>query len=276
MAGNAQKERLDVFLARNGLAESRNKAKQLIKTGNVIVNGEVCLEPSKLVGLGDKISIVESLKYVSRAGYKLEGLFKSMSQKSSIANIAIKDKVICDIGSSTGGFVDFFLQNNARKIYAVDVNTYQLHPRIATNERVIKIQKNAKDLFLEDLGEFVDIVSVDISFISVRKIKGNILNLLKEEGYGIILIKPQFEVGYQHQGVIKDKLEHVRVLREVLTDFLAGGGLRLVYVDFSKILGGDGNIEFFAVFQKDANCSYSNVLDNELVEVVNKAWEELF
>jgi len=143
---------------------------------------------------------------------KIEGLFKNISHMED-TEIEIRGKVICDIGSSTGGFVDFFIQNGALKVYAVDVNTEQLHPKLRSDERVKLIQKNAKELSFEDLREFVDIVSTDVSFISVRKIKKTILNLLKPGGYGIILIKPQFEVGYSHCGVIKDKSEHVRVLK---------------------------------------------------------------
>jgi 23S rRNA (cytidine1920-2'-O)/16S rRNA (cytidine1409-2'-O)-methyltransferase len=278
MASENHKERLDVAMVKNGLIESRAKAQQIIKSGKVSVNGQICREPSKLVSPSDNIEVLETLRYVSRAGYKIEGLFKNISRIGD-TEIEIRGKVICDIGSSTGGFVDFFIQNGALKVYAVDVNTEQLHPRLRSNERVKLIQKNAKELIFEDLGELVDIVSVDVSFISVRKIKRNILNLLKPGGYGIILIKPQFEVGYSHYGVIKDKSEHVRVLKEVVTDFMKEG-FKFVYLDFSRVLGGDGNVEFFAVFQKDLDDSYDRnitdtLLDSKIVEVVNSAWEEL-
>lgn len=278
MASGNQKERLDVVMVKNGLAESRTKAKQIIQSGKVSVNGQICKEPSKLVSLSDNIEVLETLRYVSRAGYKIEGLFNNISRTGD-TEIEIRGKVICDIGSSTGGFVDFFIQNGALKVYAVDVNTEQLHPRLRSDERVKLIQKNAKELSFEDLGEFVDIVSVDVSFISVRKIKKNILNILKPGGYGIILIKPQFEVGYPHHGVIKDKSEHVRVLKEVVTDFMKEG-FRFVLLDFSRVPGGDGNVEFFAVFQKCLDDSYDkNISDvflgNAIVEVVNSAWEEL-
>jgi len=278
MASENHKERLDVAMVKNGLIESRAKAQQIIKSGKVSVNGQICREPSKLVSPSDNIEVLETLRYVSRAGYKIEGLFKNISRIGD-TEIEIRGKVICDIGSSTGGFVDFFIQNGALKVYAVDVNTEQLHPRLRGNERVKLIQKNAKELIFEDLGEFVDIVSVDVSFISVRKIKRNILNLLKPGGYGIILIKPQFEVGYSHYGVIKDKSEHVRVLKEVVTDFMKEG-FKFVYLDFSRVLGGDGNVEFFAVFQKNLDDSYDEnitdpLLDSKIVEVVNSAWEEL-
>ncbi|AFG34614.1 TlyA family RNA methyltransferase [Fervidobacterium pennivorans subsp. shakshaketiis] len=278
MASGSQKARLDVTLVRNGLVESRNKAKQVIESGKVSVNGQICKEPSRLVSPFDNIEVLETPRYVSRAGYKIEGLFKNISHMED-TEIEIRGKVICDIGSSTGGFVDFFIQNGALKVYAVDVNTEQLHPKLRSDERVKLIQKNAKELSFEDLREFVDIVSTDVSFISVRKIKKTILNLLKPGGYGIILIKPQFEVGYSHRGVIKDKPEHVRVLREVVRDFIKEG-FKLVHLDFSRILGGDGNIEFFAVFQKCLDVSLDKniadtFLDSKIVEVVNDAWEEL-
>lgn len=278
MASENHKERLDVAMVKNGLIESRAKAQQIIKSGKVSVNGQICREPSKLVSPSDNIEVLETLRYVSRAGYKIEGLFKNISRIGD-TKIEIRGKVICDIGSSTGGFVDFFIQNGALKVYAVDVNAEQLHPRLRSDERVKLIQKNAKELIFEDLGELVDIVSVDVSFISVRKIKRNILNLLKPGGYGIILIKPQFEVGYSHCGVIKDKSEHVRVLKEVVTDFMKEG-FKFVYLDFSRMLGGNGNVEFFAVFQKNLDDSYDkNITDtflvSKIVEVVNSAWEEL-
>ncbi|WP_448379211.1 TlyA family RNA methyltransferase [Fervidobacterium sp.] len=278
MASGNHKERLDVAMVKNGLIESRAKAQQIIKSGKVSVNGQICREPSKLVNPSDNIEVLETLRYVSRAGYKIEGLFNNISRTGD-TEIEIRGKVICDIGSSTGGFVDFFIQNGALKVYAVDVNTEQLHHRLRSDERVKLIQKNAKELSFEDLGEFVDIVSVDVSFISVRKIKRNILNLLKPRGYGIILIKPQFEVGYSHYGVVKDKSEHVRVLKEVVTDFMKEG-FKFVYLDFSRVLGGDGNVEFFAVFQKNLDDSYDKnitdtLLDSKIVEVVNSAWEEL-
>jgi len=266
MEDKVEKMRLDIFLVKKGLSESRSKAQQMIERGSVKVNGVVCKDSSKKVTDRDLIDILEAPKYVSRAGYKLEGLFNRVK-------IALNERIACDIGSSTGGFTDFLLQNGVKKVYAVDVNTDQLHEKLSNDSRVIKIKKNARDLSVKDIGEQVDIVTTDVSFISVRKLRENIYNVLLHRGCAIILIKPQFEVGYQHSGIIKRKDKHVEVLSAVLLDFMKVGFV-LKALDYSKILGSDGNIEFFAVFEKSDSSDLIEVNHDDIMKIVDLAWEE--
>ncbi|WP_448375943.1 TlyA family RNA methyltransferase [Fervidobacterium sp.] len=273
MENKREKIRLDVFLVSKNFIESRSKARQIIENGSVKVNGNVCKNPAKLIGENDIIEVLEIPKYVSRAGYKLEGLFSEVQ-------IELFNKTVCDIGSSTGGFVDFLLQHGAKKVYAVDVNTEQLHSKLTSDSRVIRIRKNAKELCVENIGEVVDIVTTDVSFISVRKIKESIWNILSPSGYAIVLIKPQFEIGHQHSGIVKSREKHIQVLQDVIQDFLRYGFV-LETLTYSKILGSDGNIEFFAVFTKQESFPISeenNVIDFQIgdiiIKVVDSAWEE--
>ncbi|UXF00740.1 hypothetical protein IB67_04000 [Fervidobacterium riparium] len=263
----SERVRLDIALLHKGFAESRTKARQIIETGNVVVNGKVCTDPSKLIKKDDSIYLLKELKYVSRAGYKLEGLFNEY-------NIELKDRIACDIGSSTGGFVDFLLQHGVKKVYAVDVNTKQLHPKVATDPRVCKIEKNARELHFEDIGEKVDVVTVDVSFISVTKLLKPIKSLLNSNGHAIILIKPQFEVGHKHSGVVRKRELHVTILENLLDEFIHEEFIP-DYLTYSKILGGDGNIEFFLVVRYYGEAySEPETIKQNIMKVVNNAWEE--
>ncbi|MGQ9855541.1 MAG: TlyA family RNA methyltransferase [Fervidobacterium sp.] len=267
MGTDIKKIRLDVALFQKGLTESRTKARQIIENGNVMVNGKVCTDPSKLILESDAIAVLEELKYVSRAGYKLEGLFNEFS-------LEIRDKVACDIGSSTGGFTDFLLQLGAKRVYTVDVNTKQLHPKVATDPRVVKIEKNARDLEISDLGEKVDLITVDVSFISITKLLKPIKSILNSDGRAIILIKPQFELGHRHTGVIRKKELHISILENIIDAFFQEK-LFIDYLTYSKILGGDGNIEFFLVAGNgDKKIGKYELIKESVIKVVNNAWEE--
>lgn len=261
--------RIDQLLVLKKLAESRTKAQHLIKSGNVKVNGIVVTKPSMKFSLADEVTIIDEFKYVSRAGYKLEEFFKEYK-------IEIAKKIVYDIGSSTGGFVDYFLQNSVGKIYAVDVNTKQLHKKISSNERIVKIEKNARLLTKEDFKEPPDIITADISFISVEKLANVFYNLCTDNTELIILIKPQFETRLSKKGVVKNKEVHIQVLWNVLKKFIECGFL-WKYLTFSKIPGKDKNIEFFSVFKK-SSCELEEKIAekikfNDIISVVDKAWE---
>lgn len=264
--------RLDQFLVNMKLADSRNRAQQMILNGYVVVDGNVCTKPSKRVKEDVKIKLVDKLKYVSRAGYKLESLIDEYP-------IDVLGKVACDIGSSTGGFVDFLLQNGAKKVYAVDVNTKQLHPSLLEDQRVIRVEKNVKELVQSDFQELPDIVTIDVSFISVTKILEAIENILKPTSKVICLIKPQFEVGKVHKGIVRDKSLHMQAIDKVLKAFQEKKFV-VEYLTYSKILGSDGNIEFFAVVSRNISLNISlgafrKVELSDIIDIVNIAWEIL-
>ncbi|SHH50714.1 TlyA family RNA methyltransferase [Thermosipho atlanticus] len=261
-----KKKRLDVLLVEKGLVESREKAKRLIMAGNVIVNNERVDKPGKMFDENIDIRVKEKEKYVSRGGYKIEGAWKSFK-------FEIKDKVACDIGASTGGFTDFLLQNGVKKVYCVDVGYGQLHWKIRNNPKVIVLERtNAREL---DLEERVDLVVCDVSFISLKKIFPTIKRILKSEGKAIVLVKPQFEAGKNKVGkggIVRSKEIHKEVLYDIIKNAL-NNGLCPEKLDFSKIKGTDGNIEFFLeLANKNCDCMISF---KKISTIVNKAWEEL-
>lgn len=261
--------RLDQLLVRNNIAESRTKAQYLIESGYVKVNGQIITKPSKKCTNQDKITLIDDIKYVSRAGYKLEEFIK----ECKIIDIA--GKTACDIGSSTGGFVDYLLQNGIKKVYAVDVNVKQLHPKIASNERVIKIEKNARLLSTEDIKEELDIITADVSFISLRKLLTVFVELCSDKTKLITLIKPQFETEKTKNGIVTKKEVHIEVLKAVLKSFV-DNGFFVDYLTFSKVQGSDGNIEFFALFSKRfTKRSEKNFMESDIIKVVDMAWEAL-
>lgn len=258
-----KKERLDSLLVSLNLVESREKAKRLIMSGDVIVNDQVVDKPGKLVDINSKIRLKKKEKYVSRGGYKLEGAWNTFK-------FEIEGKVACDIGASTGGFTDFLLQNGIKKVYSVDVGYGQLHWKIRNDKRVIVMEKvNARNLELE---EKVDLVVCDVSFISLKKIFPTIKKILKEDGEAIVLVKPQFEAGKEKVGkggIVRDKNVHVEVLNSII-ESAKENGLYPIGLDFSKITGTDGNIEFFLYLSnKEKN------VELKINNTVDRAWEEL-
>jgi 23S rRNA (cytidine1920-2'-O)/16S rRNA (cytidine1409-2'-O)-methyltransferase len=266
-SGNLENKvvRFDQLITIKGLAESRTKAQYLIENGLVKLNGKVCVKPSKKCHIESIVEIIEELKYVSRAGYKLDGLLKEYK-------INLLGKTACDIGSSTGGFVDCLLQNGVKKIYAVDVNVDQLHSKLSSDTRVVKIEKNAREISKEDISDELDLITVDVSFISLEKILDNIFEIASDNTKIIALIKPQFETLKTHRGVVKDKNVHFEVLGNVI-QYSQEVGLYCEYLTFSKMLGSDGNIEFFGVFSKEKG----NIIvsKDDIIRIVETAWEEL-
>ena len=241
------KERLDVLLVKRNLVESREKAKAIIMSGNVFVDGQ--REDKAGTTFPENVQIEvkgNKLPYVSRGGLKLE---------KAVANfdVELQDKVCTDVGSSTGGFTDCMLQNGARKVFAIDVGTNQLAWKLRQDERVVCMEKtNIRYVTPEDLGEKIDFSSIDVSFISLTKVLLPIRNYLKEEGQIVALIKPQFEAGREKvgkKGVVREKSTHYEVIEFVLS-YAVSIGFQVLNLDFSPIKGPEGNIEYLVHLQK--------------------------
>lgn len=239
--------RIDLYLYQNGFVKSRQKAKSLIEGGAVKVNGNIITKPSFDITSDDNlIEIDDMCPYVSRGGLKLDAILK-------ITNADINDKVCLDIGASTGGFTHCLLLNGAKKVYSVDSGTNQLASELLNNPRVISIEGfNAREISIEDIGETVDIITIDVSFISQNLIMPNASKLLKDDGIYFSLIKPQFEVGRAligKGGIVKDKNARSFAIKSVI-DCASQCGLVCTMLTKSPIQGGDGNVEYLATFSR--------------------------
>jgi 23S rRNA (cytidine1920-2'-O)/16S rRNA (cytidine1409-2'-O)-methyltransferase len=235
------KERLDLQLVGRGLAPSRERAQALVLAGQVRVNGAKVDKAGTQVATDAHIEIAgEALRYASRGGVKLEGALEDFS-------VSPRDRVCMDIGSSTGGFTDCLLQNGATKVFAVDVTINQLDWKFRQDTRVMKVERNARYLRAEDIGEPVDFVTVDVSFISVSKIVGAIVPVASAGAAFLILIKPQFELSKREVGkggIVRDAALHQAAIERVVTA-AAEAGLEIIGVRPSRLTGTEGNQEFF-------------------------------
>lgn len=264
-----KKERLDVLLVEQGFFNSRENAKRHIMAGIILVDNMPVDKPGTKVYIDSELRIKgKIMPYVGRGGYKLEKALESF-------NIDLNNSVMMDIGASTGGFTDCALQKGVKKVFAVDVGTNQLDWKLRSDCRVVNMEKtNIKEVTLERIGEKVDFISTDISFISVLKIIPAVNLILKDDGNLVILIKPQFEAGkekVQKGGIVKDSQVHCDVILKVLEKF-EESGLYTWGLTYSPIKGGSGNIEFLAWLRKN-QCSDIN---NKSVEnVVLSAHKEL-
>ena len=243
------KERLDVLLVSNGYAESREKAKAIIMSGQVFVDGQREDKAGSMFD-SEKVHIEvkgNTLRYVSRGGLKLE---KAMAQ----FDLSMQDKVCMDIGASTGGFTDCMLQNGAEKVFSVDVGHGQLAWKLRNDPRVICMEKtNFRYVTMEHIKEALDFASCDVSFISLTKILIPARNLLKDDGEMVCLIKPQFEAGKDKvgkKGVVREPEIHKEVIAKVL-DFATIIGFDILHLDFSPIKGPEGNIEYLVHLRKN-------------------------
>lgn len=242
------KQRLDIFLTEQGLVASRSMAQSMIMAGEVYVNGQKASKAGEMVNGDEMVELRgKSLKYVSRGGLKLD---KAMA----VFPINLTQTVCMDIGASTGGFTDCMLQNGATKVYAVDVGYGQLAWKLRQDERVINLERtNIRYVTEEDIPEPVDFFSVDVSFISLKLVLPVAYRLLKDEGHGVCLIKPQFEAGKDKvgkKGVVRDKAVHTEVIEHVL-DFTREIGFRVLGLDFSPVKGPEGNIEYLMFLGKN-------------------------
>lgn len=248
------KERLDVILVNEGYAPSREKAKAIIMSGNVYVNGQKEDKAGTSFDM-TKIKQLEvrgaTLKYVSRGGLKLE---KAMEQWQ----FKLDGMVCMDIGASTGGFTDCMLQNGATKVYSVDVGHGQLAWKLRNDERVVCMeQTNFRYLTREDIQDDLDFASVDVSFISLTKILIPARNLLKTGGEMVCLIKPQFEAGREKvgkNGVVREPKVHEEVICKIV-DYAASIGFEVLHLEHSPIKGPEGNIEYLLHIRKASDIS---------------------
>ncbi len=241
------KERLDVLLVNRKMADSREKAKAIIMSGIVYVNGQKEDKAGSMFDIYAGIEIKGStLKYVSRGGLKLEKAMENFP-------ITLENKVCMDVGSSTGGFTDCMLMNGAVKVYAVDVGHGQLAWKLRQDERVVVMEKtNIRYVTPDNIEELVDFSSIDVSFISLTKVLLPVKNLLTESGEIVCLIKPQFEAGRDKvgkKGVVRDINVHKDVVRMVL-DYAMSIGFDVAGLDYSPIKGPEGNIEYLAYLKK--------------------------
>jgi 23S rRNA (cytidine1920-2'-O)/16S rRNA (cytidine1409-2'-O)-methyltransferase len=235
------KQRLDVAMLHRQLVESREKAQALILSGKVTVDGQKAEKPGHGVAETARIEVIEPLKYVSRGGLKLE---------AALAHFKVDPtgKVCLDVGTSTGGFTDCLLQYGALRVHAVDTGAGQIDWRLRTDPRVILHEKlNARYLAPSDIGEPVQLVVCDVSFISVTLLIPALAPLLTSGGDWIILVKPQFEVGRElvgKGGIVRDPASHQSACDKV-SAALANAGFA-TQLTGSPILGAEGNREFLA------------------------------
>ncbi len=266
------KERLDVLLVKRNLAGSREKAKAIIMSGIVYVDGQK--EDKAGTTFPEDVQIEvrgHTLPYVSRGGLKLEKALKCF-------DVSVEGKVCTDVGSSTGGFTDCMLQNGAVKVFAIDVGRGQLDWKLRQDDRVVCMEKtNIRYVKPEDLGEPIDFSSIDVSFISLTKVLGPIRDYLTEKGQIVALIKPQFEAGREkvgRKGVVREKSTHLEVISQIIS-YALSIGFRVLDLTFSPIKGPEGNIEYLVHLEK-CDPSQAAVEDGIAVEtVVSEAFEAL-
>ncbi len=239
------KRRLDNLLLERGIVQSRERAKALILAGDIKVNGKPVNKSGTLIDENAEIEITKDIPYVSRGGLKLEKAIKEF-------NINVKDKAAIDVGASTGGFTDCLIQYGAKKVYAVDVGYGQLAWKLRNDPRVVVIErKNIRYIKPSDIGEPVDIATIDVSFISLKLVLPVVKNLLKENGEIIALIKPQFEIGKGEVGkggIVREKEKHEKVISEIKS-FAIDLGFKVSNVTESPIAGQKGNVEFLIYLQ---------------------------
>ena len=244
MAKVTQRKRADLLLVERGLAQSREQAQTLIAEGLVFGRRGRVLKASSILPLADSLEVRGGLPYVSRGGLK-------MAHALDAFNLPVAGLTTLDVGASTGGFTDCMLQRGAGRVYALDVGHGQLSYRLRQDPRVVVMEKcNARRPF--KLPEPVDIVTIDVSFISLTLVIPSAIEHLKGGSYAVALVKPQFEARREEVGrggVIKDPAIHARVLGRCIV-WAVGQGLRLRNLCASPILGDAGNREFFLLLQK--------------------------
>lgn len=260
--------RLDVYLLIKGLTESREKAKQLITNNCVYVNNKLSSKPSLKVCDLDIIDIKNNFDYVSRGASKLEKAIEYF-------NIIVENKTAVDIGASTGGFTDYLIKNKAKKVYAIDVGHDQLHESLRNNENVINLEKtNFRYMDTSILKENIDIIVVDVSFISLRLIFPKIAEITHDNTDIIVLIKPQFEAGRHNigkNGILKDKKVHLNILNNIQM-YCDENHMSIISLTFSPIKGGDGNIEYLGHIKKNKQQS-SIETEHKIKDLIKEAFD---
>ncbi|MFC1934455.1 TlyA family RNA methyltransferase [Chloroflexota bacterium] len=237
------KQRIDNLLVEMGLVENQAKAQALIMAGKVVVAGKAVIKSGTFIAEGASITVIKPPPFVSRGGFKLDYALDCFE-------LDVLSKIVADVGASTGGFTDCLLQHGARRVYAIDVGRGQLDYRLRRDSRVVVIERvNAR--YPITLPEKIDLATIDVSFISVRKIIPSVAQLLKDNGCLMVLIKPQFEAKRNEVskgGVIKQPIVHARVLGQFIA-WMTEHSFRLGGLVASPILGAAGNKEFFVLLK---------------------------
>ena len=266
------KELLDVMLVKRGLAESREKAKAIIMSGIVYVDGQK--EDKAGTNFDEKCKIEvkgNTLPYVSRGGLKLEKAMKCFG-------VDVDKKICMDVGASTGGFTDCMLQNGAVKVYSVDVGHGQLAWKLRQDERVVCMEKtNIRYVEHSDIPDRIQFSSIDVSFISLTKVLGPVKELLSDDGQIVCLIKPQFEAGREKvgkKGVVRDKKVHLEVI-DMVIEYALSIGFEVLNLEYSPIKGPEGNIEYLLYLQKHGDSEERWNCDIDSNSVVEMAHGEL-
>ena len=273
MKEKKKKERLDVLLVKRGLAESREKAKAIIMTGNVFVEEQREDKAGSMFAEDAQIRIKGTpMKYVNRGGYKLE---KAME----LWHVPLQDKLCMDVGSSTGGFTDCMLQNGAVKVYAIDVGTNQLAWKLRQDERVVSMEKtNIRYVTPEDIADPIDFSSIDVAFISLTKVLIPVWNLLKNGGRVVCLVKPQFEAGREKvgkKGVVRDKKVHEEVVCHIMT-YALSMGFEILGLSYSPIKGPEGNIEYLLYIEKPQDAQALTEIAEEADQKAEEQFEQQY
>lgn len=266
------KKRLDILLVEKQLVKSRERAKKLILSKSVYVNGKLSSKPSMLTEETDQIKIDNKDIYVSRGAYKLDKALKKF-------NIDLQDKIAIDIGASTGGFTDVMLKNGCKKVYCIDVGHSQLEDSLKNNSKVVNLEKtNFRYINTDIFVEKIDFVSIDVSFISLSLILPKVFDICDGNTQIVALIKPQFEAGKKNvgkHGIVKDKKVHVKVIKDVYK-YCENNNLHVLNLTFSPIAGGNGNIEYLVHVKGKENKGIISFIDSNLIEnVVKDAFNNL-
>lgn len=242
------KERLDKLLPELGLVDTRNKAQALIMEGKVRVNGQVVTKAGAMFEKDADITLDEIPKWAGRGAKKLLKAFE-------VFNLNVENKICADFGASTGGFTDVLLANNAKKVYAIDVGYGQLIWRLASDKRVVVMDRtNARYLTRENFPDVIEFASCDVSFISLKLILPVIDDILSPDGEAVVLIKPQFEAGRGKisNGVVKDEKIHAEVIEDITTFIRENTDFFIAGLTQSPIKGMEGNTEFLCYLVKQA------------------------
>lgn len=245
--------RLDSFLVKKGYFDSRTKAKQSIERGEVFINDKVIIKSSQEIDEFSSFNVkIESQnQFVSLGGYKLQKAIDDF-------NLDCKDKIVADIGASTGGFTDCLLKNGAKKVFAIDLNDQLLHERLKLDNRVESIIKNAKELKREDFSSNLDLIVADLSFISLTKVLDIFSFLLDDGKQLLILIKPQFETGEKRKfknGIIKDEKIRIDICKKI---FNFANSLNFAPTNFTSApINDKKNVEYLMLFTKNGEVKFS-------------------
>ena len=265
------KERLDILLVNKGFFQSRERAKASIMAGDIFVDG------MRVDKAGERVKVISNIEvrgaelpYVSRGGLKLE---KAIAE----FGIDLNEKVSMDVGASTGGFTDCMLQNGAVKVFSIDVGYGQFAWKLRIDPRVVCMERtNIRYVEKDSIGMDIDFSSIDVSFISLKKVIPKVIELLGEKGEVVALIKPQFEAGREKvgkKGVVREASTHKEVI-EGIVNYLKEMNMNILNLSFSPIKGQEGNIEYLVYFSKNSKKT-SNFYEGLIDEIVNKSHENL-